>query len=319
MPSSHYLYTYACHEDEASLCRLELKTLLQAQAEPRPGASVLRSGARVDPSRSPFIRERIEPICEGADFAELMREASRLPPEERLSFKVVCLKTNDPTPGGKIEYEQRRKLEREAGAAIRGRVDVRRPDQVFGLVRCEGRWYLGPCESNRAIWLAHAKKPRDYSIALPTRVARAVANLAAPQPEGIRAIDPCCGIGTVLVEARSMGIDIVGRDINPLAVSGARENLAHFGLAAEVSLGSIEDIREEYDAAVIDLPYNHVTRISEDSERLILREARRIARRAVVISHRDIAKELAEAGFAIEDRCEARKGSSFVRHIAVCR
>jgi tRNA G10 N-methylase Trm11 len=162
------------------------------------------------------------------------------------------------------------------------------------------------------------KKPRDYSIALPTRVARAVVNIAVPQPAGVRAIDPCCGIGTALVEARSMGIDIIGRDINPLAVIGARENLAHFGLTGEVTIGAIEAIEASYDVAIIDLPYNHVTKISEVSELLILREARRIARRAVIISHRRLDEQLEEAGFSIESRCESRKGTSFIRHITVC-
>ncbi|GAA3334615.1 hypothetical protein GCM10020331_103270 [Ectobacillus funiculus] len=75
------------------------------------------------------------------------------------------------------------------------------------------------------------KKPHSYSTSLSTRVARAVANIAVPDPTGIKAIDPCCGIGTVLVEALSMGINIVGSDINPLVLPGARENIAHFWLS----------------------------------------------------------------------------------------
>jgi Predicted DNA modification methylase len=317
MSSANYLYTYACHEDEESLCRLELTSLLGVS--PRPGSPILRSDSLIDPSRSPFIRERIDPVCEGDSLEELIRQASGLLPEEGQSFKVLFVKKNDLDAAGKIEFEEQRRLEREVGAVIRGRVDVRRPDRIFGLIPCEGRWYLGPYTDNQAIWLKHVKKPRDYSIALPARVARAVANIAVPRPEGVRAIDPCCGIGTVLVEARSMGIDIAGSDINPLAVEGARENLAHFGLPGEADVRAIEDIRESYDVAIVDLPYNHVTRLSGEAEWRILREARRIARRAVVISHRDLEGELAHAGFAIESRCEARKGASFVRHIAVCR
>ncbi|RUS49033.1 TRM11 family methyltransferase [Cohnella sp. AR92] len=313
----NYLYTYASHEDEESLCRLELTALLGV--EPPTGLPILRSPVLIDPSRSPFIRERIEPVCEGDTLEELIAQASRISLGDGVTFKVLFVKKNDLAPGSKIEFEEQRRMERAVGAVIRGRADVHRPDRVFGLVAYERRWYLGPYADNQAVWLKHAKKPREYSIALPARVARAVANIAVPNPDGIKAIDPCCGIGTVLVEARSMGIDIVGRDINPLAAQGARENLVHFGLSGEVSAGAIEDVRSTYDVAIVDLPYNHVTRISEDVERAILQETRRIARRAVIISHRKIEEELAELGFAVESRCESRKGASFVRHIAVCR
>lgn len=95
-----------------------------------------------------------------------------------------------------------------------------------------------------------------YSTALSTRVARAVANIAIPHPKGVRAIDPCCGIGTVLVEALSMGINIVGRDINPRVVLGSRKNIAHFELEGTVEIGPIAEVVDDYDVAIIDMPYN---------------------------------------------------------------
>src|SRR5690606_18857668 len=116
---------------------------------------------------------------------------------------------------------------------------VRHPDHVFGIVTLGGRWYFGNYIKSKAVWLTHMQKPRSYSIALSTRVARAAANIAVPMPTGVTAIDPCCGIGTVLVEALSMGIDMVGRDINHFAVQGTRENLAHFNLQTAVVCGDI--------------------------------------------------------------------------------
>jgi tRNA G10 N-methylase Trm11 len=200
---------------------------------------------------------------------------------------------------------------------MKGKADVRHPDRQFGIVAMGGRWYFGHYERSKSVWLHHIKKPRSYSIALPTRIARAIANIAVPRPPGIRAIDPCCGIGTVLVEALSMGIDIVGRDINPLVVRGARENMAHFGLAGHVELGSIADITASYDAAIVDMPYNLVSRITPEEQLFILRHARRIAHRAVIVSIEPIDDMIENAGFIIADRCVARKGS-FSRHIMVC-
>ena len=123
-----------------------------------------------------------------------------------------------------------------------------------------------------------------YSTALSTRDARAVANIAVPNPSGVRVIDPCCGIGTVLVEALSMGIDIVGRDINPLVVGGSRENIAYFGLEGVVTLGPISDVVENYDVAIIDMPYNLFTHITADEQLDIVKQARRFAKKVVIVT-----------------------------------
>ena len=153
--------------------------------------------------------------------------------------------------------------------------DLHNPDQLFAVVPFEGRWYFGLYTKSEPIWFNHMKKPREYSTALSTRVARAVANIAVPHPKGIQAIDPCCGIGTVLVEALSMGIDIVGRDINPLVCEGSRENIAYFGLTGDVRKSAIEDIEEMYDVAIIDLPYNLYTHASWEEQFTILKHARK--------------------------------------------
>ncbi len=108
---------------------------------------------------------------------------------------------------------------------------------------------------------------------------RSVANIAVPNPEGVRAIDPCCGIGTVVVEALSMGINIVGRDISPLVAIGARENIAHFGFDGTITKGPIEEITDNYDVAIIDMPYDLFTHATPENQLSILSSARRIAKR----------------------------------------
>lgn len=83
-----------------------------------------------------------------------------------------------------------------------------------------GRWIFGDYVEGESVWFRHQQKPNHYSTALSTRVARAVVNIAIPDPNGVKVIDPCCGIGTVLVESLSMGIDIVGSDNNPVILAG---------------------------------------------------------------------------------------------------
>ncbi|MFD0619830.1 RNA methyltransferase [Paenibacillus sp. GCM10027629] len=303
-----YLYTYAAHEDEQALCQLELRTLFRGA---KIGAKSLISERFIDPSRSPFIHERITIEYTAPTLDELVEQVDSLQIQQGKTFKVVYYKS-----GKFVSYDEERVIERKLGAAIRGKVDMRNPELIFGVTKHAEGWILGECMQSKAIWKNHQDKPQNYSTALSTRLARAVANIAVPEVEGVRVIDPCCGIGTVLLEALSMGIDIVGRDINPLTTRGARLNLAHFGYPNVVTLGDMRDITDHYDTAIIDLPYNLCSKLSDEERLSMLRSAHRFADRVVLITTEPIDESVAHAGFEIVDRCQVHKGR-FVREVLV--
>lgn len=308
-----YIYTYACSVDEISLCQMELRCVFGGEMS----SFIFESEIEFDVSRSPFIKERIDVMYEGDTLPEIYDQVEQVELGGK-SFKVIFVKINDLSPEEKIEYDERRVIEREIGLRIEGEADVNHPELVYGIVTLGGRWYFGSYHKNEATWLRQMKKPQSYSIALSTRVARAAVNMAIPNPKGIRAIDPCCGIGTVMIEALSMGIDIVGRDINPLIAQGARTNIAHFGFTAEVTLGDIADITEHYDVAIVDMPYNLYSSITPEEQFAILTNARRIADRVVIVAIEAMDEMINEAGFTIMDRCIAKK-AGFSRHLMLCR
>lgn len=307
-----FIYTYAWSPDELSLCQMEMRSLFGTETE----APILKSTIEIEPSRSPFIKERINVMYEGDRWEDLLEQVKQVHLEQE-TFKVYCLTTNDLEPAANIRFSQRREIERSLGLQIDGAPDLDDPDLVFGVATVGGRWYFGTYHKGESVWLHHLKKPREYSTALSTRVARAIANIAVPNPTGIQAIDPCCGIGTVLVEALSMGIDIVGRDINYLVVDGSLENIAHFGYACDVTVGPISDVTKTYDVAIIDMPYNIVTYVTAEEQLDMLRHARRFAKKLVVVTTEIIDDRIQEAGFTIKDRCEAKK-SLFTRYVVLC-
>ncbi|WP_248928530.1 TRM11 family SAM-dependent methyltransferase [Paenibacillus hamazuiensis] len=311
-PLKRYLYTFACHEDERELCELELRTLLGAAPSAR--GMYAESGREIDPSRSPFVKMRLEVRCEAVSVAELAVQAEQLELAEGATFKVVYAGGDR---DGEPDYAARRAIEREIGARIRGRADMRRPARLLAVARAGGRWLLGDGTPSEAVWLRHNAKPRSYSTALSTRVARAVVNIAVPEPDGVKAVDPCCGIGTVLIEAASMGIDIAGFDINPLAVRGARANLAHFGMPDLVRLADMRQLSGRYDAAIVDMPYNLCSRLPAAEQLEMLRSVRRLAPRAVIVTAEPVDGPLHEAGLAVLERCTVRKGA-FSRQVIVC-
>ncbi len=311
--TDQFIYTYATTGDEASLCAMELRCLFGREIPP----DIFASTRKVDASRSPFIKERIDVMYTAESLEEIYIQTEQINVGDR-TFKVIFVKTNDLPRAAKIEYDERRAIEREIGLRIEGAADVKRPEIVYGIVTLGGRWYFGTYHKNDATWFRQMQKPRSYSIALGTRVARAAVNMAVPDPQGVRAIDPCCGIGTVMIEALSMGIDIVGRDINPQIATGARANIAHFGFTAEVTLGDIADIQEHYDVAIVDMPYNLYSSITPEEQFAILYHTRRIADRVLIVAIEAVDEMIQRAGFEIIDRCIAWKGS-FSRHLMLCR
>lgn len=307
-----YLYTYAWQTNEQELCHLEMRAMFGFDV----ASNILLASKKIEPSRSPFIRSRLDVLYEAEKVKDIALFAQQLVLGAG-TFKVVCLNKFDLGDIQKIQQHERHQVEREIGLCIQAEADLVKPDIVFGLVWHNNRWYFGNYVEGEAIWLKHQQKPEMYSTALSTRVARAVANIAIPNPLGIRAIDPCCGIGTVLVEALSMNMDIVGRDINPLVAKGSRTNIAHFGLQGEVLMGDIAQITGSYDVAIIDLPYNLFTHISVDSQFTIIKSARRIAKRVVLVTIETIDNMVNEVGFEIIDRCVVKKGT-FERQVLVC-
>lgn len=310
--TGNYLYTYAYTNDEEALCQLEMRSFFGKDTTEK----IIKSGVAINPSRSPFIKERIELFFEADTLQAIIEKSTEIDMGET-TFKVIFLKINGLSEQDQVDYSGKRDVERQIGSAITGEADVHNPEVTFGLIPFEGRWYFGRYLQSEPIWFKHMKKPREYSTALSTRVARAVANIAVPEPEGVKAIDPCCGIGTVLVEALSMGIDIVGRDINPLVVEGSRENIAHFGLSGDVNLGPIAEVEENYDVAIIDMPYNLYTHATPADQLAILKDAHPFTEKLLVVTIETMDHMIEEAGFIVTDRCTAKKGM-FLREILVC-
>lgn len=311
--TSEHLYTYSRHTDEIELCRLEMRAFFNKDTP----NNFLFSETTIDPTRSPFMKERLDVLATCDSIQEIADYVATFA-DDGQRFLIRCLNTIALGTTAKIAHPDRRNVERTIGMAMPGEADLNNPDILYGVVQIGQHFLFGYLTESVSVWRQHVKKPEMYSTALSTRVARAVSNIAVPHPEGVKAIDPCCGIGNVLVEALSMGIDMVGRDINPLAVLGSRKNIEYFGLTGEVLHGPIEEAQGHYDAAVIDMPYNLYTHITRDEQASILNSARALTDTLLIVTIESMDDLLTDAGFEIRDRCITKK-AYFEREIVLCR
>ncbi|MGG4091955.1 TRM11 family SAM-dependent methyltransferase [Paenibacillus lautus] len=304
-----FFYTYACHETERELCLMELTELFGHEPD---GEDWLESKLWVDPDRSTFLSACIDVRITGESIERIAEQADSIR-LNNLTFKVVCLKAGD-----RFSYEQSRGYERMVGRQITGTAQMKAPDVMLGMVSTGGIWRLGILHEPERAWLNHKQKPQNYSTGLSSRIARALVNLAVPRLSEVTLLDPCCGMGNVLIEAFSMGIAAEGRDINPLAIRGARVNLRHYGYDDnKVAIQDMNTLEGHYDTAILDLPYNLCSVFPVEEKLQMLQSLRRLSDRAVIVSTEPLREQLLSSGWKVLRHCTTRKGS-FVREIWLC-
>jgi len=306
--TGEYLYTTNFSALERSLCGMEMKSLFGIEQDRKD----FYTSVYVDPSRSPFIKHCISVLYTDPTLKGL-QEKIRLGGLHAERFKVYYIDIEGENPG----FHEKRLLEGETGKSIAGSAEMEAPAVIFGITRKEGLLIFGYCESNDYHWQKHKIKPCSYSNSLSVEVSRALVNIAVPHIGRCTLIDPCCGVGTVLVEALDQGIDAEGYEINRCIGGNARINLDHLGFRDVVTIADMNSIVKHYDAAVLDLPYGVFTSIKPGEQLALIKSTRRMADRAVIVTFEEMSEMISGCGFSINDTCTVTKGK-FTRHIYLC-
>ncbi|MBU3158549.1 SAM-dependent methyltransferase [Clostridium frigoris] len=303
-----YLYITNYSSDEESLCKMEIKYLFDKPLNDK----YLFSNIHINPSRSPFIKKCISMVYVGDAMERIIEQINN----DKLTsnkYKVVYINA----PHENIGFHEGRRIEFEIGFSILGECEMKKPENIFGITKIGNTWIFGKCESNTSEWLQRNKKPFSYSNALKVNVCRALVNIAVGNNLSCSVVDPCCGIGTVLIEAISMGINIKGYEINSLIGENAKTNLRYFGYEDVITIGDMNNIQNKYDVAIVDLPYGIFTQITADEQLAIMDSTRRIASKMVIVTFEDMKEQIKSVGFHIDDRCSVSKGT-FKRYIYIC-
>lgn len=303
-----YFYIINYPKFEEDLCKMEMKYLFNKIPEEK----YLFSNYYINPSRSPFIKQCISVIYSGESLEEIINKivSDKFSCED---FKVSYIKLDDE----EIDYDERLKCIREIGLVIIGESEMYDPKIMLGVAKVEGRWIFGAYEKNDYEWHIHDRKPYKYSIGLGIKVSRALVNIAVGNDLCCTIVDPCCGVGTVLIEALSLGFNIKGYEINESIGENAKKNLEFFGYDDVVTIGDMHNIKDYFDVAIVDLPYGLFSRITLKEQIEIIKTTRRIAGRMVIISFEDIDSHIISSGFKIIDKCYVCKGK-FKRYITIC-
>lgn len=311
MKSNQYIYNVNYNVQDHNLCAFEFRALFDDEFKDK----VFFTDKEVDPSISPFLKNKLKIIYKKKTFNEIL-DAIITDDFRANDFmvKYVAMYNRDPN------IDQGKKLSKEVGLRIYGYPSFQSPIIMLGITFYQGYWYFGYLKQNNYEWRNHNQKPYSFSSALGVNMAKVLINAAGRGDTSKRLIDTCCGVGTVILEGVFAGYNICGWEINSKVAEFARLNLAHYQYNAKIVTGDMKDIKEHYDAVIADLPYNNFSHFDEEKQWDIIKHAKQIAGKMVIVTSTDIREKLNSEQLKIVDFCRAEKTikGDFTRYIWIC-
>jgi tRNA G10 N-methylase Trm11 len=304
--SPRYWYPLSYAEAEADIALAEAEILLgDAQfLGPIAVSSVLR-----EPRHTAHLSARLLPLARAASADALLEEVGALDlSAERFMVHVRHLHT-----AKSAEY---RSLASQLGSVIGGSADLTDPETLFWALETADGWWFGQVEASASQpWRRFAPHEHTFSSALPPRLASACVSMACP--EGGAFLDPCCGCGTLVLQAAGIGLTAVGADLSMRMVWLTRKNLRQMNLRALVCRADARSIAGAFDGVATNLPYGKYLARPPGLYEDIARNLAAQVRRAVLVCAEDCTSLWQQAGFRVP-RVARLSAQALVRYIHVC-
>ena len=306
-----YFYLFNYPPEEHDLCALEFKYLFHEEYQ-----QCFITNKDIDVNISVFIKGKIDIWAMSDDFNEI-KEQMKNQKHDYQDFKVIYLKN----PISHPDYQETLDKCKDISWFIAGSVNMSKPKHTIALTKVNDLWIIGYYHHGVPSWKKYDDKPNTFSNSLDIRLARTLINIAGENDQTKTMIDPCCGMGTVVLEGLALGYSIKGFDISRYISWKARCNLNHFGFDGMlITKDDINKHQGHYDIAIIDIPYNLYTPITYKEQCDIINSARKLCNKLVLVSYEQMDQEIKQAGFEIRNRI-LRKKTEFVkfgRYIYVC-
>lgn len=292
-----YIYLLAGDDTDLELAEAEANAISGAVPISR---KVVASPELIDTSRTAYVTGGLELLASGKTVDDAVQAATDLGIEaEGFGMKAERIP-------GKLDISKRAAADAFA-IAITGRPNLDNPREKFlAYITADGVWFGRQLPEPEQDWRRFIRKPADSSSSLPARPSRGICNLLVKGGEHV--IDPCCGTGTLLLHAASLGARVTGFDINEKMVDSSNKNLEHYGFGRAAELGDATKLSGEYDIMMTDLPYGNMSDITGEGERLI-ENILGLAKRGIIVVTVEMADVLRGYGVEVVRDIHLRKFS----------
>jgi len=169
MKEETYLYNLNYSEYEDTLCAIEARALFNTSLKEK----VFFSDVAVDPSVSPYIKNRLEIRHKTPTFDELLLLLEQ-DKNTTTNSVIKYLKF----ASGDLYAANRKALYKELCGKFKTPAIDELPPMTYGLTFHEGFWYFGELLRNNGLWREHNKRPHTYSNSLKLNMAKVLINIA---------------------------------------------------------------------------------------------------------------------------------------------
>ena len=276
------------HEHELALA----EALALSGGKPCAG-KLVRAERPIDIARAGYVLCGIELLASGADIAETCEKLR----DTGLASDGFAIEVRRIPRGLKLH---RREIANALALAVDGRPNLDDPlERFLTFVTADGLWFGRTLEAGEPDWRRLAHKPHDFSSALPAQAARAICNLFVRGGE--RVVDPCCGSGTLLIQAASLGANVTGYDISKKMMWATNKNLAHFGFAPAASVGDAAEVEGEFDVLLANVPYGRMAPTSAEKLARMVTNIAKLAPQGAIVAVCDLSEAIQASGGVVRE------------------
>lgn len=303
-----YIYKYKFEPHNEELIKYEMACLFNKVGT----KDSLISDYKINPNRSYSINYRIDAMFSGSNVDELLPQIAAA----QMSYEGFKIEFID-VKSSVLQYKTRIDYCIEIADLIGGYGQMKNPNITFVITELGGVWYFGELIRNDRNFERLQHKVHTYSHSMSCELSRTIVNIAC----GMKTptiIDPCCGIGTVVIEAKEMGFDIEGNELNWLVYNKACENSKNLGLEIPITRGDMHDISKHYDVSILDIPYGLMSKTTSELQTGLIAKCYDISEKLILIANEDCMPLIANTGWKIEAKIDVPKANyKFTRYVYV--
>lgn len=287
-----FIYHINYPEELKDLCAMEMRALFKIEANHH----YIQSDISYSAGKSMFFKAKLNVLTTN------LESVSTLP---KRKFKLQYLDMDHT-----LDYSEGLALTKALSGIIPGQGMMTGYDILYGVTKIKDTFYFGVLEKDHQSYQKHKDKPFTFSQALDYKLAHSVVNIGYGQKQMIQAVDPCCGCGTLILEALGQHLSIEGYDINPTMIFQSNKNISYYGYHLNVQRSDFLISDKTYDLCFIDLPYNLYAKSSKEVQHNLIQHSYQVSERLLLISYDPVDV----SPWKQWDHCVVKKGK-FHRHV----
>lgn len=282
-----YKYKYEKHNQE--LVKYEMNSIFCEKVDDE----IILTDQDINPNRSYYINYKIEIFASCNKIEELVTQIANLKLDyDQFKIEFIDVKSDVLNYNSRIDYCK------QIAELISGFGVMKDPKITLVVTNVYGVWYFGKLIRNDRSFEKYQMKPHTYSHSLSTELARTLINILCKQ-NNPTIIDPCCGIGTVIIEALSLGYDIEGAEINWQIANKAKENLDYFGYKNVISCIDMHQIDKKYNVSILDIPYGLMSQTNPVLQTALINKCYEISDELLLVANEDCTLLLANTNWKV--------------------